>query len=103
MRHHLLLPRCIRRLLPSSEDAHRINIPDRYGQSGFVVWDILENSDLPIAVPPRIDSRLKKHDQMPVSEFLKEVQDTDDSLGYRFSGNVVELGGQGLVLCSGVL
>ena len=54
----------------------------KYPEDAKLCMEFLETSDLPIAVPLTIDPLFKKYDKMPISEFLREVQDAADSLGY---------------------
>jgi len=70
------------------ESRCRNNISGRkYPEDAKQCMQFLETSDLPIGVPLRIDPLLKKYDKMPVSEFLKEVQEAADSLGYESASN----------------
>jgi hypothetical protein len=55
---------------------------NKYPENAKLCMGFLESSDLPIATDFRLDPLLKKYDRMPISEFLKEVQDAADSLGH---------------------
>jgi hypothetical protein len=67
-----------------TKESHCLNdySHDKYPEDAELCMEFLDSSDLPIAVQLTIDPLRKKYDKMPVSEFLQEVQDTADSLGY---------------------
>jgi hypothetical protein len=50
----------------------------------------LENGQFSVSVPYRLDPLFKKYNGMPLSNFLKEVQATADSLGYAASSAVTK-------------
>jgi len=50
----------------------------------------LEASQDPISIENRVDPLIKKYDKTPISEFLKEVQATADSLGYATQANATK-------------
>jgi len=54
---------------------------DKYPEDPKLCLEFLENSDLPISIPLSIDPLFKNYNEMRVSEFLREIQDTADSLG----------------------
>ncbi len=55
---------------------------NKYPEDAKLCMDFLESSDMPIAVPLTFDPLFKEYNEMPISEFLKEMQDAADSLGY---------------------
>lgn len=55
---------------------------DKYPEDPKLCMEFLDTSDLPILVPLTIDPLFKKYQEMPVSQFLEEVQAVADSLGY---------------------
>ena len=77
---------------PLIKESHCLNdiAGRKYPEDAEQCMKFLETSDLPIAVELRIDPLFKKYDKMPVSEFLKEVQDAADSSSKESASNAAK-------------